>query len=292
LLKKYISRKREWFAIPVCHGETVLDQSFYHFFFAVLFPLLEYARHRTFDDSQRLYLLSCGMFNHLLKELEELIPLKILPDINVLWRIQQMGADIDFCILDSFEAYFFRANRFCVRPAVIDGDRYRDIASIAKDHLMPELEAPAPDVLIINRALGHKGHGADIRTIPNVDELTAAIEKEGLSVAVEALEGKPLAEQISLFHHARIVIAQHGASMCNLVWTQPGRSSLIEIVPPQFRQDGWHYFEILAECLGIPRLEVNQAGRFAHVEVDAITRGVRELRKYGILDSVIRSAAK
>lgn len=279
MLKQYISRKREWFAIPVCHGVNVLDQSFYHFFFGVLFPLLEYAQHRTFTPSQRVYLLSCGMFNYLLKELcEDLIPLKLLPNMDVVWRLLQMGADIDFFILDSFEAYFFRANRFCVRPAVIDGDRYRHIASVAIEHLLPELEAPAPDVLVINRAPGHKGHGADIRAIPNVDELTAAIEAEGLSVAVEALEGKSLAEQISLFHHARVVIAQHGASMCNLVWTQPGQSSLIEIVPPQFRRDGWHYFEVLAETLGIPRLEVHQAGQFARVDVDAIIGGVRELR--------------
>lgn len=217
------------------------------------------------------------MFNRILLELVkgELINLKIIPDIEVLKRLEALGADVEYFILDSMEAYFHRHGRFCVKPSIFSPDRFQGIAEYAKKHFLHEVDAP--DCLIIRRKIGHDGHGADTRDIQNLDGIAQILSDDGYTVDVRTLEGESLANQISIFHSAKIVIAQHGASLANLVWMRPEQGSLVEIVPPEFRRDGWAYFEILAKIMQIPRIEIAQISRFAPVNESDILQAVRKL---------------
>lgn len=240
-------------------------------------PLLDLCRYNRFDENQRVLLLSCGMFNQHLHALvnRRLINLHLLPDTEVLNRIERTGADIGYFILDSMETYYHRFGRFCVRPAAVNGSRFRAISEFAKAYFLNEVKAP--DVLIISRNGEHEGHGSTTRDIPNVVELSEALTAEGYTVQIRSLEGNTLADQISLFHAAKIVIAQHGSSLANLVWMQPDKGSVVEIVPPDFRKDGWQYFEILAETMKISRREIAQKSPFSPVDVSAVLDAVRKL---------------
>lgn len=62
--------------------------------------------------------------------------------------------------------------------------------------------------------------GAAYRKISNEEEVTALLEKNGFEVVLT--EALTVAEQAALFASAKIIIAQHGASLTNLVFCQPG----------------------------------------------------------------------
>jgi hypothetical protein len=286
-LKSYLARKKEWFAVPLCHANEVLGATYYHFFFAVLLPLLDLARTQYISSNQKILLISCRLFNPLLKEIvaKKIINLQIIPDIEVLRRIENLGADIEYVALDSYETYFFRHGKFCVRPFA--GQRFRKISEFTKPFFRDDaLKTPAPEVLIINRDRGENGHGSNTRSIPNMEEITAAIRALGLSVESLNLEGKSLAEQIAIFDRAKIVIAQHGSALSNIVWMRPDRARVIEIVPPAFRLPGWQYFELLARQLGIPRIEISTPDPFCPLDVEQILSSVHEFEFSDRIESV------
>lgn len=291
MIRRYFERTREWYAVPWCHGESVLDQAYYHFFCSIVLPLLELASQRIFTYDQRIYVLSCGRYDAILHELKRVVPVVPVPDEQVLSNlVRRCGANIDQLILDSLEAYVWRHGRFGVRPVALDGMRFMRIAKFAKTVFPPDPPSSPAEVLFVSRAKGIRGHGGEIRGIANEDDIVSALERDGASVDRVSLEGRSLAEQISIFHHAKIVIGQHGAGLANLVWTQPGRARLIELVPPQFRRPGWHYFEVLSEALGIPRLEIPQIDSFAPVPIEPILTGVRSFRDSATIGSAPRSA--
>lgn len=291
-MKDHLARKKEWLAVPFCHADAVLGATYYHFFFAVLLPLLDLARAKFIDYNQRILLVSCRLFNPILAEIidKKIINLQIIPDIEVLRRIERLGADIEYLALDSMEAYFFRFGKFCVRPFA--ATRIRKITEFTKGIFQVETPAPAPDILIITRDRGENGHGNNTRSIPNVDEITAALIGEGLSVERLSLEGKSLAEQIAIFDRAKIVIAQHGSALSNIVWMRPDRARVIEIVPPAFRLPGWQYFELLARQMGIPRIEISTPDPFFPLDVKQILSSVHEFQFSDRIETVERLAAR
>lgn len=93
----------------------------------------------------------------------------------------------------------------------------------------PSLAHPAartwPERVYIDR------RGSNNRRMVNEDELVSALERlDFMPVRLEALG---LAEQITLFNQARIIVAPHGAGLANLVFARPG-TSVIEI-----HSDSW-----------------------------------------------------
>lgn len=263
----------------------MLHRAFYHFFFAILLPLCEISRTGIFGK-QKIYIRSCGRFDPILKEINGALNLnlKLIPSLDVLPVLTKTGANLDFFILDSMEGHYYRNGRFCIRPFAYDGERLRAISSHVRSHLKPMTSSPAcqyygnrSDVTMILRGGGLSGHGNSSRSVLNAGVIVSALQSEGFSVSTFELEGKSLSEQIAIFDSAKIVLAQHGAALSNLVWTRPGRPHVIEIVPPKFAQPGWHYFDALCSAMQIPREEIRQSGNVSAVDPDEVVKRVRSI---------------
>ena len=97
--------------------------------------------------------------------------------------------------------------------------------------------ASKPYVLLIDRAPPHSHYaevgrtsGSQRRSLPNINSLCEFLNKHR-KAEIFHLEDTDLALQIAVFSEAKVVIAQHGAALTNIVWMRPG-SLVIEIIPP------------------------------------------------------------
>lgn len=102
-----------------------------------------------------------------------------------------------------------------------------------------------PEVILIERGYHPSGFedcreipenkkksGKQRRTIINHAELLAALDaRYGQRFCNVVLEDMPVAEQLKLFHHARLVIGQHGGGLNNLIWMKVNDGIVIELAP-------------------------------------------------------------
>jgi len=101
------------------------------------------------------------------------------------------------------------------------------------------------DIILIERGLQSSGFedcheipersrrsGKRRRTIINHAKLSAALKaRYGRRFCNVALEGMPVAEQLKLFHHAQVVIGQHGGGLNNLIWMKGNDGVVVELAP-------------------------------------------------------------
>lgn len=133
-----------------------------------------------------------------------------------------------------------------------------------------------PDPFYRTRAVIH-GSGNRRRSLPNLAEIGAALADElGGRVITVKLEGLGLGEQIDLFAGARLVVAQHGAALANLVWCS-SQTRVLEIVPRQPIGVDLDYFKRLSNSFGLSYLRVEQNGLHAAVAPHSVVAAARTL---------------
>jgi len=75
-------------------------------------------------------------------------------------------------------------------------------------------------------------NGKDRRTISNHKQLNTSLSNRfGSMFKNVILEELSIEEQVSLFMNARIIIGQHGAGLCNILWIENPNSLIIEFPP-------------------------------------------------------------
>ena len=75
--------------------------------------------------------------------------------------------------------------------------------------------------------------GAERRSLHNHREIARALKEQYKAKFVNViLEDMSLEEQISLFIGAQIVIGQHGAGLCNIIWMTKASDALVIEFPP------------------------------------------------------------
>ncbi|HSF73760.1 MAG TPA: glycosyltransferase family 61 protein, partial [Microcoleus sp.] len=122
------------------------------------------------------------------------------------------------------------------------------------------------------------------RRVINEDELVAVLTKFGFkSIAPESLS---VAEQISLFAAAEVVIGSHGAALTNTVFCSPG-TKVIEIFAPDYvnpcyrklsSQVGLEYWEFIGErVLDIDSHSQQEGGEQIHYVFEDILVNIAEL---------------
>jgi hypothetical protein len=97
---------------------------------------------------------------------------------------------------------------------------------------------PSPyKVVLIERGV-HKLLGTDTdtgaarRSLQNHEEIKNCLSnKYGALFTNVKLETMSIEEQVSLFMNASIVIGQHGAGLCNIMWMKPSAGLVIEFPP-------------------------------------------------------------
>lgn len=160
----------------------------------------------------------------------------------------------------------------CYDPAVLQ--RYREIVHARLNVPVPER---ADLTVIINRGESPAFYQSDAaenkrsanirRSVPNMDEVVAAVREVRPDVQVVELETASLAEQVALFSRAKTVIAQHGAALTNVLWMPPG-GHVVEFVPTEITRGKFErHFADLALATGQTYAVVPQA--HCHAKIDA-----------------------
>lgn len=97
-----------------------------------------------------------------------------------------------------------------------------------------------PKYILIQRCNDGPGVGRS-RNLENRDEIESRFSSWGINLTTVYLEGTSVAQQISLFSNAKIIVGVHGAGMANVVFCNQD-CRIVEIASPNFYN--WHYAEI------------------------------------------------
>lgn len=125
--------------------------------------------------------------------------------------------------------------------------------------------------------------GAGLRHIRNHASLATALgTRYGSRFANLNLERCSFFYQYHLFKNVRLVIAQHGAALSNLVFVDPG-AAVVEILPPadhlkdeDLRAIARAHFRNLSQFMGLQYKCVAQASDDSDVDVDEVVEAVAQ----------------
>jgi len=262
----------ERFQILKMEGLGGSVENYYHFILGFVAPVL--MRPATPSGEQSFLAKSCAVLDEKFLELGvedvTLLPRNVWQQLEKLGGHQVFtlaGLDRKFGLKDATPAYLGQ------QIAALRAEIFRRLR-------IPDLPG-RPGVLFVNRGapLDHylsKHAEAKLsanvrRSIPNMNEIVAAAAAAGLSPELVYLESATLRAQVSLFSTARIVVAQHGAALVNMLWMRPG-SLVVEIQPPVQQHV---VFRKIAKYCGHRYLSVPQQAVHAPVDPEAVVSMLR-----------------
>lgn len=118
--------------------------------------------------------------------------------------------------------------------------------------------------------------GSQKRSVPNLAQIAPTIP--GATPLVIDGARTDIYEQIVLHSRARILVAQHGAALTNMMWMPPG-SCVVEVLPPM-PDDAKDIFRKLAHALGLHYIAIAQESVHASVDPDQLIAAVVQARQH------------
>ncbi len=251
-------------------------QHYYHFMLGFVVPLVHaWPELKARAGGQPIYVRSCAVMDPVLAALR-LEGLQVLPKEDfVAKRSEAINPTQDGPRLDHHEVLGYD------RPANYDAKVFTEVrtklfdrlgAEIAAERaaLAPLFKGTGPKVLMIDRLPADpfyrsaqsevKTAGSQRRSVANMAELADLARARFPSVAVVTLEGRSLASQMALFSMADIIVAQHGASLANLLWARPGAQVVEFLTDEYIKSDVFPlFFANLATAMGLSHDVVAQA---------------------------------
>ena len=242
---------------------------FYHFFYGALVPLILYHL-QTKETVFTLY----GLFGPMKRVLYEL-PF----NITVIESKAPKGTKI-LIPMDTFISKFKKKNLFRLQI------KHQEAIKEFFDNNTPDYihQIPVPKVVIIKRKseplfktvdysiykntmiqdLGQKS-GDERRSTLNFDEIVNTVKMLTKNVGVVALERTSIYYQVRLFSKAKIIIANHGAAMANIIFMK-SNSHLIEIISKEkkYKQKEDSFYQICK------RFNVNYYEILVNKEIDHV----------------------
>lgn len=206
-------------------------EHYWHFMLGFFLPLISFRQSLGFfERNARIYIRSCGPMDRHLAALgwKNLVILDRQSHLDLPATFQGNLKCIHLDGMDLIPDYQFQAfanaasylrKRFGIRTR--SNRENQGIVLINRgesDRFYLEMQAEVPGSANLRRSL------------PNITDIYAELEKLDVKVTMRQLEHASLAEQISLFQNASIIIFQHGAVMANLIFCKPN-ATVIEILP-------------------------------------------------------------
>ena len=207
---------------------------YYHFFYGVLVPLILY--HLKTKETDFIVTDDLGPMLKILYE----IPL------NILFKCENPEKFTKIIPLDNFRSkYFFKkeSNKMCYQDKI-------KICDFFKLHLPEYIKCnKSYDIVLIERGtdskyklLNYSKHhpllqklgtksGSERRSIKNHKEICLELEKSyGNKFKNISLENSSIYYQYHIFSNAKLIIAQHGAALANVIFMKDF-TNVLEIVP-------------------------------------------------------------
>ena len=142
-----------------------------------------------------------------------------------------------------------------------------------RERFLPPRPSTHDRIVLVSRAQARKG-----RRI--VDEAALSRRLAPFGVETIALEDLTIAEQVALFHDARLVIAPHGAGLVNLLFAHD--ADVIELFPDA---QMWPHYALISAQVGLRHQYLLGRGRHRHddiaVDVDDLVARVRAVLDAG-----------
>lgn len=264
-------------------------EHYYHFLLGFIVPLIQW---HTLVQQQTTYIRSCAVLDPLIEELNlsgvVILDKELHHSLKSLDNFQ--GFSLEHQTITGFdhpEKYSGEEFRYA-RDVILDViNRESSVGEIIKKQIASFFRWFRPiakHTIIINRLPSnpfYESEGAEIKTsgatrrsILNFDEVVEALVS--LNPIGITLEGKTLREQVLLFQGANIIIAQHGASLANLIFCKEG-ATIVEIVPKNIGHVV-HYFSLLSEVLGLNYIAVEQENAHSAVNVKEIFVAIAKIK--------------
>jgi hypothetical protein len=228
---------------------------YYHFMLGAFLPLVRYLIVNRIRN-QQLELRDFGPMNRHILNLPYLKTNNVAVSFNK--HLSPKKADV---ILNNLDIIPYNKRGF--RPTL----------KVVKKHLVEHLadESDATDLLLIDRGTSHQtftnirhNSGSSRRHVSNMNELYQRIKTDNTKLI--QLEDATLKENVSLFYHAKCVLAQHGGALTNAIFMRP-HTRIIEL-----GYNRRNHFEYLCKRLNISHQFLGNYRKTAKINVEAAVR--------------------
>lgn len=272
--------------VPANRGGSI--EHFYHFMFGYLLPFIDTCHplrgHRSF------LLRDCGPMNRLLQELDG-FDIALRPPSMILGSVVGTNPSLagipklmapGFDAPQVYDAAVFQRLRGLV--ALLFAERLAQAAGRHKlamsDRLVLIIDRAAPDPFYATTRAEKRGAGADLRSIPNMAEVHAAVAARFDTLVVQ-LETLPFFDQVHLFSRAWRVVGQHGAGLAHMLWAR-GDAALVEAIPsphgvPPAKVAFAKFFRGICTAVGIRWHGILQDGEHAPLPPERVLRALEAL---------------
>ena len=266
---------------------------YYHFLFGAMIPLIEYHVRNKGIAGYKIKT-DVGPMKHILCELPLNIVEIVGPDAT-LTRVDATKADVALPAYDIFVDDIYGDQSI----PTLSKDTISTVCRFMDDNMPTYIRAYIPtfDIILIERTNSesyYRNLETEVRNVPSGSMLRSIRNHTAIAEALAGefqnrfcnlkLERSSIFYQYHIFSHAKIVIAQHGAALSNIIFMKPSpNAAVIEIRPPattvlpHFRARARTHFINLAKHVGLIYIEVNQADDHADVNIDDILGHVRAL---------------
>lgn len=247
------------------NNDSGSPQHYYHFLLGFLLPLIN-TIFITFKGSEdtHFYVRSCGPMDRHLNSLK-------IPNLIVV-SLEEYSICLENNEFKKFEVYGYDNPSLYIKP------HFTSAVNLIKSRfcLVDCIPKAKGHILFVNRSLDLfynstqseiQTSGVQRRSLPNFQSIVIDFKNIGLEVTTAVFEFKNLYDQIKLVMNADIIIAQHGASLANIIFAREG-TKIIEIITEEFVSKS--IFSKLAHQMNLDYRHVIQESIHADVEANQI----------------------
>ena len=268
-------------------------EHYYHFLLGFLAPvIIAHTNIYNAKSKQNVYIRSCAIMD------DHLIGIN-LPEVNIISKFEHKRLKVEesertsgnsklkFIEYDGYDdpaKYIYKD--FCTVNSVVKKQLNSEIKRFKQEFNVSNFDN-SPKIVLINREVAHPFYSTDIseiksagsarRSIANFDDLEQSIVKQHKNTLSVTLENKSLAYQIALFSYADVIIAQHGASLANIIWCN-SEATIIEIFPTDMQKAVImkDHFKNLAKCMKIDYKKIIQEHSHSEVNINRVLTSITE----------------
>lgn len=231
---------------------------YFHFMYGYLFPFIQNTK-PSYTDLY--FLLECDPFNRFYKELKLYKITNVPKGKNLSYNIDMFKSYIGY---DSINCDYAFLNIGLLKDKIYQNfdklNLNNDKNILLIDRLPPDTSNPNP-----------KKHfsGTARRSIPNMEDIKNLLDRKKIPFYFCHTENMSLKEQIEHFAQYKIIIAQHGAALGNIIFCSKN-THVIEIRPQEKNDEPW--YENLSKIIGNKLTVVPQEHSHSPVNIELLEK--------------------